>query len=155
MKTSAQRTTYWAPRVLAILFAIFISMFALDALSDGNSFGETMVALMIHLIPTACIVVFLAVAWRRSLVGAFLYAGLAGVFLLISRGEGWIVSGPLLGLSALFWLDSVQSSPAKRQLSHLGLRLGGDEGARTSDLLQCDCNFGRIRMPSASSKTGS
>jgi hypothetical protein len=92
----------WIPRVLCILFALFISMFALDVVDEGYNFGETILALLIHLIPTILIIIALVIAWRWEWVGAAVYIGLALIFLVISRGEGWIISGPLFIIGVLF-----------------------------------------------------
>jgi len=46
MNTTTKRVLFWAPRVLGILFALFLSLFALDVFSEGYSFGETMLALL-------------------------------------------------------------------------------------------------------------
>ena len=55
MNTIAKRVFHWSPRVLSILFALFLSIFALDVFSEGYAFAETILALLMHLIPTALI----------------------------------------------------------------------------------------------------
>jgi hypothetical protein len=57
---------------LSILFAAFITVFALDVFSEHYGFWETLFALAIHLIPAGLIVVGLAVSWRWELVGVVL-----------------------------------------------------------------------------------
>ena len=105
MNKNRRRWLYWLPRGLSILFALFISIFALDVFGEGYSFGETLVALFMHLIPTFIIVIALLIAWRWERIGAALFIALAIFFLIMSGGEGWIIGGPLLLLGVLFLFD--------------------------------------------------
>ncbi len=102
---------YWTPRVLGILFAVFISIFALDVFGEYG-FPEVLVALFMHLIPTFLIVGVLLIAWKWNLVGGILYIGL-GLFYI---GFGWgkfeglvflIVAGPAFLTGLLFILNRV------------------------------------------------
>ena len=105
MNITITRFFFWTPRVLCILFAVFISVFALDVFSEGYGFGETILALLIHLIPTFLVVIALVIAWRREMVGVILFIALALLYLVSSRGKGWIISGPLFLISGLFLFD--------------------------------------------------
>jgi hypothetical protein len=67
----------WAPRVLAIAFIGFVSLFALDVFSGGRGVAETAVALALHLIPSAVLAAIVALAWRREWIGALCF-GAAG-----------------------------------------------------------------------------
>ncbi len=112
MNTNLKRFLYWSPRVLGILFAVFISLFALDVFGEGYSFWETLLALLIHLIPTYIVIIAIIITWRRAQVGAVLFSALAIIFMLISRGEGWVIAGPLLLIGILFganWLYKPQT----------------------------------------------
>src|SRR5437899_12720689 len=87
---------FWLPRVLCLLFAAFISLFALDVFSENLGFWPAIGALSIHLIPTASVLVVLAVAWRWELIGGSLLilAGL-GYTLMVLTGNhrlSWIVA---------------------------------------------------------------
>ncbi len=115
MNTNMQRILFWAPRVLCILFALFISVFALDVFSEGYGVGETILALFMHLIPTFVIVIALVIAWRRELIGAILFIAVALFFLISSGGESWIISGPLFLVGALFLLDWRYGAQSQRQ----------------------------------------
>jgi len=80
-------------------------MFALDVFSEGYGFGETILALLIHLVPTYLVVIALVIAWRWERVGAILFIALALFYLITSRGESWIISGPLFLVGVLFLLN--------------------------------------------------
>ncbi len=105
-----QRALRWAPRVLGILFAIFISLFALDVFGEGYSFWETTLALLMHLIPTGILLVILALSWRWEWVGGILFPALGILYLVVFWG--WFhwpayaaISGPLFLEGALFLIN--------------------------------------------------
>ena len=115
MNTNTQRILFWAPRILGIIFALFLSVFALDVFSEGYGIGETLVALLIHLIPTGVVVFALVIAWRWPGVGAIFFIAVAVIFFVTSSGESWIISGPLLLIGLLFLLDWIfRVRPATR-----------------------------------------
>jgi hypothetical protein len=111
MNTTTRKILYGSPRVLCMLFAIFLSMFALDVFSEGYSFGETIFALIMHLIPTLTIIIMLVLSWRWEGIGAILFIGLPLFYLIMSKWESWIISGPLFVVGVLFlmnWIYSVK-----------------------------------------------
>jgi len=73
MNMGIKRVLFWTPRVLCILFAIFLSLFSLDVFSEGYGFWETILALLIHLVPVYIVVIALVIAWRWEWVGASLF----------------------------------------------------------------------------------
>ena len=110
MNVLAKRLVFWAPRILCLLFAIFISLFALDVFGEGLGFWKTLLALVVHLIPTWILLIVLAVSWRREWIGAILFTALAVLYIVFFRGRFvWyvylIMSGPLLLLGGLFLLS--------------------------------------------------
>ena len=101
---------FWTPRVLGILIAIFISLFALDVFMEGYGFWETIVALFMHLIPTAIILLVLVIAWRWEKIGGILFILLVVTYIALfwepDRLPGnLLISGPLLLVGILFLLD--------------------------------------------------
>ena len=116
MNTDIKRILFWTPRVLCILFAMFLSLFALDVFSEGYGLGETILALLIHLVPVYIVVIALVIAWRWEWVGAILFIALALFYLVWSWGRfHWsaslVISGPLVLLCVLFlfnWIYRAQ-----------------------------------------------
>jgi hypothetical protein len=109
MGPTAKKTIFWAPRILGILIAIFISLFALDVFGVGYSFWETIIALLMHLIPTAILLIVLAVAWRWEWIGGLLFIGLGVLYITLfwdpSRLPAYLlISGPLFLAGILFVL---------------------------------------------------
>lgn len=62
----------WFPRIVIIAFALFISVFALDAFSAGGSVWRKMGDFMVHLIPSFVTLLFLGVAWNHRILGGML-----------------------------------------------------------------------------------
>jgi hypothetical protein len=85
MTLTKKRLLYWAPRGLGIGYAVFISIFALDVFSENLPFAKLIVALAIHLIPTAIIVVVLAFAWKWEWLGAVGFIALGLLYMWITR----------------------------------------------------------------------
>ena len=48
MINSAKGVLFWAPRFLTMLFALFLSIFALDVFAEAKGFLETLTALFAH-----------------------------------------------------------------------------------------------------------
>jgi len=113
VNTITKRVLFWAPRMLCILFAVFISLFALDVFSEGYGFGETILALLIHLVPTYLVIIALVIAWRWEWVGAILFISLAVFFLMSSGGESWLISGPLFLIGGLFLFNRIYRAQMK------------------------------------------
>ena len=78
----AKRILFWAPRILAILYILFISLFALDVFGEDYGFLVTIWALFMHLIPSFIMLTGLLIAWKRPFAGGILFLLLAVLFTL-------------------------------------------------------------------------
>lgn len=110
MNLPMKRFLYSSPRVLGILFALFLSLFALDVFGVGLGLWDSIRAFLIHLTPVYGVVIALVLAWRRPLLGAILFPALALVYVISFGGRNdWIayavITGPLLLLGLLFLLN--------------------------------------------------
>jgi hypothetical protein len=112
MEGRIPRVLYWTPRVLCIVFAAFISIFAADAFREGGGFWHTALALVMHLIPTLIIVAVLAASWRREWIGGVLFIALALLYLAWAWNRPFarwwvllIMAGPLVLTGTLFLLN--------------------------------------------------
>jgi hypothetical protein len=93
----------WLPRILAILFIIFISLFALDMFEMGLSGWDLMVGLFMHLIPSFVCIAALLIAWRWQLPGGILFMLAGACFVFLTRGVEWMAA-PLFLVGILFLL---------------------------------------------------
>ena len=117
MKT--QHLLHWTPRVMGILFAAFLSLFALDVFGVGLSFWDSIRAFLIHLAPVYVVVIVLLLAWRWEWVGALFFAALALVYVVWARGnQHWsayvVICGPLLLVAILFLLNWLHRKELRR-----------------------------------------
>jgi hypothetical protein len=116
MSRISARLLFWSPRILSISFAIFLSLFALEAFNEFHVFWKCVLAFCIGLLPAAIVAAILTVAWRWEWVGAALFT-LAALYYAWSwtvppRHMHWPViagiSGPLLLIAGLFlanWIE--------------------------------------------------
>ncbi len=83
MTKPAKQLLFWTPRILCILFAAFISIFALDVFGHYGFWGTT-VALLMHLIPTWIILALLIICWRRwEWVIGIIFIGLGVLYIVM------------------------------------------------------------------------
>ena len=110
MSKTLKQILFWSPRALSILFALFISIFALDVFSEGYDFWKTLLALTIHLIPSIIILLFLIIAWRWEWIGGIVFLILAISYIVMA----WrrfplsvyiVIAGPMVIKSILFFVN--------------------------------------------------
>lgn len=109
------RFLFWTPRILAIAYIAFLSMFALDVFSEEHGFWRILGALLVHLIPSLVLLAALILAWRWEWIGAALFsaAGLLYIFLVVDRPVSigikliWVmtISVPAFLVGALFFAN--------------------------------------------------
>jgi hypothetical protein len=110
-----KKIIFWLPRILAIIYILFISVFALDIFGQGYDFWEVMVGLFMHLIPSLILIVLIVVAWRRPKIGGILFIALAVMFTIAFNTYRelitlLLISGPLLLIGILFLLQKNPSA---------------------------------------------
>jgi hypothetical protein len=103
---------YWAPRALCMVFALLISMLALDVFGEGRGFWQTLLALTMHLIPTFLLLMVLWASWRREWIGGTLFPLLGVLYILWAWNKPFgtwsvllLMAGPLVVTGALFLLS--------------------------------------------------
>ena len=121
MNQRKSKICFWLGTLCSLLFAAFLCVFALDVFNDTSGFAKTVIALSIHLIPAAAVVVVLGITWWKESLGAaiFLAMGAAYLFMTWDRMH-WsayvVISGPLFLIAALFfgdWITRANSNEAK------------------------------------------
>lgn len=76
---------YWVPRILSIIFILFLMLFSLDVFDSNPSFWQAVLGLLIHNIPALILAAVLIVSWKYEIVGgiAFILAGLLYITFII------------------------------------------------------------------------
>lgn len=94
--TTGQKVILWAPRILAVAFILFLSLFALDVFSEYEGW-DTLVPLLMHLIPSLVLAAIVLIAWRREWVGAVAFLGFAVLYVIdqgFDRPWSWYAGIP-------------------------------------------------------------
>ncbi len=114
---------YWIPRILSILFILFLAMFSLDVFEPGLSAGQIALGLFMHNIPVFILLAVLIISWKREIVGGIvfilaglLYSGMSVARVAMSSGAEWsflIIAGPALLIGILFLVGWVQKRKLK------------------------------------------
>jgi hypothetical protein len=111
-----KKVIYWLPRILSIIFILFLMMFSLDIFDLELDIWGTIVGLFMHNIPALILLIVLIISWKREIVGGivFILAGIAYVFLTSFRsGLPWhtvlswslIIAGPAFLIGILFLIN--------------------------------------------------
>jgi hypothetical protein len=112
MKKQINKFVYWTPRILSILFLLFLAMFSLDVFSPGMSFWQIIVGLFMNNIPVLVLLIVLIISWKHEIVGGivFILAGLlyiGATYVFRYSQFGWpliLIAGPAFLIGILFMM---------------------------------------------------
>lgn len=117
---------FWTPRILSILFILFLALFSLDVISPEYSTGEILLGLLMHNIPALALLIVLIISWKYEIVGGvvFILAGLLYVAMTMreipwSTALIWsmTITGPAFLIGGLFlanWFIKIQRKCEKQ-----------------------------------------
>lgn len=115
-KRKINRFIYWTPRILSIIFILFLALMSFDIFDLKLSFWQTLLGLFMHNIPALILLITLLISWKHELIGAIVFT-LAGashiIFTVFISQIPWylalswsiIVSGPAILIGLLFYLN--------------------------------------------------
>lgn len=104
---SKKNKWHLAATILGVLYAVALLVFAADVFNHEQNIAQTFYDILLHLLPTAVILLIVFVAYNRPLIGAIIYLVLGLMYII----TGWarmhwsahvLIAGPLLLLSALY-----------------------------------------------------
>lgn len=104
---------YYLPRILAILFVLFLALMSLDVFSPDSGFWETLIALFMHNIPALILLAVLIISWKREIVGGifFILAGMLYMAMLlkniIATGFEWYYLAWAIQISGIAFLIGI------------------------------------------------
>jgi hypothetical protein len=88
MRKGINKFIYWTPRILSIIFILFLAMFSLDVFDMKLSFWETILGLFMHNIPVFILLAVLIISWKHEIVGGivFILAGALYTIMMLING---------------------------------------------------------------------
>ena len=100
----------WSPRIVLIVYCLFISVFALDAFSEAGTFFHRLGDFAMHLVPTLVAGLMLVLAWRFPLIGGLFIMILGMIFTIYFHTDRtfsyfMMISAPLFVAGLLFILS--------------------------------------------------
>lgn len=111
-----KKVVYWTPRVLAILFTLFIMMFSLDVFDGTSSLADQLIGFLMHNLPAFGIILIIVLSWKKDIFGMIGFALVAiGLFMMVMGSNPpvgsavnpavFIISGPALLISLLYGIS--------------------------------------------------
>lgn len=104
MNHTIKKSLFWTPRIAGILFVLFLGLFALDVFDLNLGIWNTLLALLIHLVPSILLGLAVTIAWKREWFGALLFIGWSVWYVASSRGFHWSVYVIIAGLPLVIGL---------------------------------------------------
>ena len=107
---SKKNKWHLAATSLGVLYAVTLLIFAADVFNHEQNIAQTFYDILLHLLPTAVVLLIVVVAYNRPLIGAIIYLVLGLMYII----TGWasmhwsahvLIAGPLFLLSALYITD--------------------------------------------------
>jgi hypothetical protein len=104
---SKKNKWHLAATSLGVLYAVALLIFAADVFNHEQNIAQTFYDILLHLLPTAVLLLIVVVAYNRPLIGAITFLVLGLMYII----TGWasmhwsahvLIAGPLLLLSALY-----------------------------------------------------
>lgn len=110
MTKKSGRFIYWTPRVLSILFILFLVLFSLDVFGENLGFWGTIIGLFMHNIPALILLIILIISWKHEIVGGigFVLAGISYFCLILIQmfrtGFEWYYLAWMIEISGIAFL---------------------------------------------------
>lgn len=116
MEKKINKFVYWTPRIISIIFVLFLALFSLDVFSPGLSFWQIALGLLMHNIPALLLLAVVIISWKREIVGGIvfilaglLYSGLSIFRIITSSPTEWYmlawsvqIAGPAFFIGILY-----------------------------------------------------
>jgi|SRR3989338_5793429 len=85
MKKKINKYLYWTPRILSIIFILFLALMSLDVFEGNYGFWGTILGLFMHNIPAFVLLAVLLISWKYEIVGgvAFILAGIIYIAMIL------------------------------------------------------------------------
>lgn len=75
----SKKMMFLAPRILSILFIVFLMLFSLDVFEIEDVWYNLLLGFLMHNIPAFILIIILIFSWKKPIIGTFMFT-LAGIF---------------------------------------------------------------------------
>jgi hypothetical protein len=104
---------YWLPRVLTIVYILFLALFAFDSFDGDKSIWKKSLGFLIHLTPNFVLIIILIISWKREWIAGILFNALAFFYIVFFWGKFalaayFAIAGPLFLTGILFLINWYQ-----------------------------------------------
>lgn len=99
------KVLYLFPRILMVVYILFLAIFALDVFKAGRSVIGILTGLFMHLIPNIVLAIVLAFAWKQQIMGGLSLIIIGVIMFYIFRNPPGInigLFGPVILSGGLF-----------------------------------------------------
>ncbi len=105
-----KKSTFLVPRILGILFAMFLMLFSLDVFDIAKGFWDLVLGLFIHNIPSLFMIAVVIIAWKWEWIGTVVFLMLSLLYIVWAWGKFpfmtyLIIVGPMVLISILFLIN--------------------------------------------------
>ncbi len=109
MDKKISRGVYWTPRIVSIIFILFLMLFSLDVFGMNLGFWGTILVLFMHNIPALILSIVLLISWKYEIVGgiAFILAGLFYIVMLMKNPFEWYMLSWAIQISGIAFLIGI------------------------------------------------
>ncbi len=109
MPKKISKSVYWIPRILSILFILFLALFSLDVFERGLGFWGTVLGLFMHNLPALILLIVLLVSWKYEIAGgiAFILAGILYIILVFRNPFEWYLLAWAVQISGIAFLIGI------------------------------------------------
>ena len=123
MMIAGRKILLVSPRLLLIIFALFLVIFSFDVFEEGKSAYEMGIGFVMHNIPSLILGLIVFTAWRREWIGALACLLLANAWTIWAWGRFpvenyflnyFFMSGPLFLVATLYAANWRLRSKANR-----------------------------------------
>jgi hypothetical protein len=122
---NGNKLVFWIPRIISILFILFLAMFSLDVFDGNYGFWGTILALFMHNIPTLVFAMIVYFAWKYEIFGAILF-GIMGASSIVQLIVTMIINSanpePMPLSVLLIWFASTTLAISAGVLFYLSWR---------------------------------
>lgn len=115
MEKKINRFVYWTPRILSIIFILFLMIFSLDVFESGSNAREIAIGLLLHNIPALILLAIVVISWNHEIIGGvvFILAAIAYIILMLATRPLetgllmaiLVVAGPAFLIGILFIIN--------------------------------------------------